>query len=158
MSFLNDIKYVDLDVGGLGFLNMAMEDFEYLINDVTEKGSTYRFIVTQNGNTLTKDGIPFDSILFTIRDNELLLEKSNDLLPKGSADNDANIKDLSSFVGTEDNRFSEGGVRDMLKTARVMLADSFMFLKLQSSLEEMIRESDYFKNIYLDKGVTRQDV
>jgi hypothetical protein len=37
----------------------------------------------------------------------------------------------------------------MLKTARVMLADSFMFLKLQSSLEEMIRESDYFKNIYL---------
>jgi len=153
-----DIKSVDLWVNGLGFIDMEMEDFEYFINDITDKGCTYRFTVTHNGNTLTKDGVPFDSILFTIRDNELFLEKSADLLPKGSAENDANIKDLSTFVGTSSNRPSEDGVRDMLKSANIVLADSFMFLDLQSSLEKMIRESDYLKNIHLDKGINGQDI
>jgi len=96
--------------------------------------------------------------LFTIDDNELLLEQSHGLLPKGSEDNDALIKDLSSFIGTADNRPSSDGVKDMLKSARIDLADSFMFLDLQSSLEKMVRESDYIKNIYLDKGITRQDI
>jgi len=158
MGFLNDIKYVDLPVTDLGFINMEMEDFEGFIKDIADKGCTYRFIVTHKGNTLTKDGVPFDSILFTIHDNELSFKERDELLPKGSAEDDANIKDLSSFIGTEGNRFSEDGARDILKSARVMLADSFMFLKLQSSLEKMIRESDYLKNIYLDKGITPQDI
>jgi hypothetical protein len=154
----NEIKSVDLFVNGLGFIDMELDDFEYFINYITDIGCTYRFIVTHNGNTLTKDGVPFDSILFTIDDNKLLLEQSEDLLPKGSEENDALIKDLSYFIGTADNRPSEDGVKEMLKLARISLADSFMFLHLQSSLEKMIRESDYFKNIYLDKGITYEDI
>lgn len=155
---VNDIKYVDLEVGGLGFLNMEMEDFEYFIKDITESGYTYRFVVAHNGNTLTKDGVPFDSILFTVHDNELFLEKSEDLSPKSSVKKDGIIKDLSSFIGTEGNRFSEDEVENVLKSAGVMLADSFMFLELQSSLEKMIRGSDHLKNIYINKGITPEDV
>src|SRR5208282_591630 len=107
LNLINDIKYVSLEVNSLGLIDMEMEDFEFLINDITEIGCTYRFVVTQNGNTLTKDGVPFDSILFTIDDNKLLLEQRAELLPKGSEENDALIKNLSSFIGLEGNRPSE---------------------------------------------------
>lgn len=157
--FNNNIKYVDLEVNGLGLIDMEMEEWEYFIKDITEKGSTYRFIVTQNGNTLTKDGVPFDSILFTIGDNKLLLEQSDDLSPKGSEESDADFKDISTFIWKADgSRPSVDEVKDIFKLARISLADSFMFLSLQSSLEKMIQESDYFKKIYLDKGITRQDL
>jgi hypothetical protein len=111
----NDIKSVDLDVSCLGFLDMDV--FEELIKSITDKGGTYRFIVLHNGMTLTKNGIPFDSILFTIRDNALHLTKNEDLSPKASPEFDATIKELSSFIGTEGNRFSEEGVKDLLKSA-----------------------------------------
>lgn len=138
---------------------MSIEEFGDLIKDITDKGCTYRFIVTQNGNTLTKDGIPFDSILFTIADNKLLLEQSDDLLPKGSEESDVIYKDKSTFIGTPDgSRPSVDGAKDIFKSARIGLADSFMFLDLQSSLENMIRESDYLNNIHLDKGINGQDI
>lgn len=152
----NDIKVVDLDVSCLGFLDM--DDFEELIKGITDKGSTYRFIILYKGMTLTKNGIPFDSILFTIRDNALHLTKNEDLSPKGSPEIDPIIKELSSFIGTEGNRLSEEGVKDLLKSASIMLADDFMYLDLQNSIEKMIQESDYFKNIYLDKNLTPEDI
>jgi len=156
MNFYNEIRYVDLEVSCLGAL--YMDDFEYLIKDITETGGTYRFIVYYCGKPLTKKGIPFDSILFTIRDNALHLAKNENLLPKGSPENDANIKELSSFIGTEGNRFSEDEVKDMLKSARVMLVDGLMVLDLQMKLETMIQESDYLNNIYLEKNITRDDL
>lgn len=152
----NDIKYIDLDVSCLGFLDM--DDFEELIRGITEKGGTYRFIVLHKGMTLTKNGIPFDSILFTIRDNALHLTKNEDLSPNSSPEIDITIKELSSFIGTEGNRFSEEGIKDLLKSASIMLADDFMYLDLQNHLEKMIQESDYFKMIYLNKNLTPEDI
>jgi hypothetical protein len=39
-----------------------------------------------------------------------------------------------------------------------MLADDFMYLDLQNSLEKMIQESDYFKKIYSNKSLTPEDI
>jgi hypothetical protein len=156
MDFFNNIKYLDLDVSCLGALKM--DQFKELIKGITNKGGTYRFIVLHNGRTLTKKGIPFDSVLFTIRNNALHLAKSEDLSPKSSPEIDANIKELSSFIGTADNRFSEEKTRDMLKLANVILLDDFMFLDLQIKLETMIQESDYLNNLYLEKNITRDDL
>lgn len=156
MNLFNDIKYVDLHVNCLGALDM--DDFEELIRGITDKGGTYRFTVLHNGKTLTKKGIPFDSILFIIRNNALHLAESEDLSPKSSPEIDANIKELSSFIGTAENRFSEEETRDMLKLANIMLLDDFMFLDLQIKLETIIQESDYLINLYLDKNITRDDL
>jgi hypothetical protein len=156
MNFFNEIKYVDLDASCLGALDM--DQFKELIKGITDKGGTYRFIVLHKGRTLTKKGIPFDSVLFTIRDNALHLAESEDLSPKSSPEIDANIKELSSFIGTADNRFSEEETRDLLKSANVILLDDFMFLDLQIKLETMIQESDYLNNLYLDKNITRDNL
>ena len=96
MNFFNDIKYIDFELNCLGDISLYGEEFENLIWSFAEVGCTYRFMVTHNGNTLTKNGVPFDSILFTMRDNELLSEKDEDLFPNGDKDINAFIEELTS--------------------------------------------------------------
>lgn len=149
MNFFNKyLNYVDLEVDCLGLLEI--DYFEELVMDIAEIGYTYRFTVAHNGNILTKSGIPFDSILFNMRDNRHL-----DL---GNVAIDL-YNGITTVLGpSSDRKLSEYYIKEVVNSAFVQGTDSFMILSLSGSIEKMIRESDYFKSIYLDKGVTPEQV
>jgi hypothetical protein len=66
MNFFNKTKNVDFPITLGGLIGIDFEDFLDIIIDNTEEGCTYRFIVKKDGNPLTKDGVPIDSLLCTI--------------------------------------------------------------------------------------------
>jgi len=66
MNLFNNIKNVDFSVTLGEHIKMGCEEFMDLIEDNTEEGCTYRFLVTRDGNPLTKNDVPYDSILFTV--------------------------------------------------------------------------------------------
>jgi len=71
----NDIKFVSLPISLGGIIEMEMEDFYLIISENMDFGCKYRFIVTHNGNPLTKDGIPFESILCVLPGGKRLFNK-----------------------------------------------------------------------------------
>jgi hypothetical protein len=156
--FNNDVKYVDLELNCLGDISLYGEEFENFIMSFTEIGCTYRFVVTHNGNTLTKDSVPFDSRLFTIRDNEFLLENGENLFPNDDENIDAFIEEISFIFRSEGRKKSEDEIEDFKEEVLIGLADSSMLFEVRTSIEGMIQESDYYKKLYLDKRLINEGI
>ena len=142
MDFLNNIKHVDFPITLGGLIEIEITDFYSIISDNMEWGSTYRFIITSSGNPLTKNGVPFDSILFTLPDanNHTFIKK---LFNKNPFESDE-VK--ISYSGLPDLN-----VKSVPKETLVRTINNILLLDLQWKLEEMVRKSDLIMEIYTEK-------
>jgi hypothetical protein len=61
-----NIKNVDFPVTLGGIFGIDCEDFFDIIRNNIEEGCTYRFVIRKNGNPLTKNGVPIESLLWSI--------------------------------------------------------------------------------------------
>jgi len=151
MNFFNDIKYVDFPITLGGLIEVQVEDFYSIISHNMEWGSTYRFTVTNSGNPLTKNGVPFDSILFALPDAKKT-PFFKELFDKNTLKSDE-IK--ISFLNFESK--AEFDISATPKEALIRVINNACLLDLQWKLEEMVRKSDLIMEIYAERNLIPTD-
>lgn len=151
MNFFNDIKHVDFPITLGGLIEIQVTNFYSIISNNMEWGSTYRFTITSSGNPLTKDGVPFDSILFTLPN-----AKNNPFFKELLDENTFKSDDIKISLFNLDN-MAELDVSAVPKEALIRAINNISLLDLQWRLEEMVRKSDLIMQIYAEKNLIPTD-
>lgn len=66
-NFFKDIKYLDFPITLSNSINTDFIEFKGILLSDLEPKFTYAMVVTYNCSLLTREGIPFDPVLFSLK-------------------------------------------------------------------------------------------
>jgi hypothetical protein len=148
---MNNINF-PISIGGL--IEMDFDSFQDIMYRNLEAGTTYRLSITHEANYLTKNGIPFNSILYTMPDHVGLINKSyllgTNRLDKSkllSKYKDGIFEDISKLAISK-NELLIKEKESLLELKRDLVLNSPDLINLQCILEKMLINSDLIKEIY----------
>lgn len=123
------IKTIDLPITLGVFMHIYTEDFNLMLKENTDEGSTYRFVVSRLGKSLTKNGVPFDSVLYT-------------------------MPIYSDFVKLDDVVFTDkNSIESLLSFKEAQCNYDWELFSLENRLLQMVEESDFIKELFFEKGL-----
>jgi len=136
MNFFKDIKYLDFPIMLSDYINTDFKEFKSILLTGLEPKVTYGMLVTHGCNLLTRSGVPFDPILFTLSsyDNKLCFGLSLD-------------ENIQYFINQLENNVKKSDI--ILKVYNNFGNSSKNLIINRSSIVYDIRfKICYFKSIY----------
>lgn len=150
--FGNNLNYINFPIDLFSFIENRL--FRHILVEAgIELGCTYRFMVTDlSGNPLTKDGLVFDSIKYSLPSKQ-----SDELF-----DAVYEFHTMNSMFWELDDDFApvwESFIA--LSDADIITNDAWgdvIISPLQKELEAMVEESDFLIEILKARDITRGDI